>query len=47
MNTVGKNGAGMWSEADGFFYDVLHMPNDAICPDACSLDGWTDSAVRG
>ena len=32
MNTVGKNGAGMWSEADGFFYDILHMTNDAYVP---------------
>ena len=32
MNTVGKNAAGMWSEADGFFYDILHMTNDAYVP---------------
>jgi hypothetical protein len=24
---LGNDGAGMWDEADGFFYDVLHMPD--------------------
>jgi hypothetical protein len=27
MNSIGPDGAGLWDEADGFFYDVLHLPN--------------------
>jgi hypothetical protein len=32
MNNLGSDGTGMWSEEDGFFYDVLHMPNDEHVP---------------
>ena len=27
MSTMYNEGVGLWDEADGFFYDVLHMPN--------------------
>jgi hypothetical protein len=27
MNHLGEDGSGMWNEADGFFYDVLHIPD--------------------
>jgi len=29
---LGSDGAGMWDQADGFFYDVLHMPDDGHVP---------------
>ncbi|MGQ0736520.1 MAG: MGH1-like glycoside hydrolase domain-containing protein [Acidobacteriota bacterium] len=32
MNSIGEEGAGLWDEADGFFYDVLHLPNGARHP---------------
>jgi hypothetical protein len=32
INHLGSDGTGMWSEADGFFYDVLHMPDDGHIP---------------
>ncbi len=32
INTLGKDGAGMWSEEDGFFYDVLHLPDERHVP---------------
>jgi hypothetical protein len=32
INNLGNNGTGMWSEEDGFFYDVLHTPNDRHIP---------------
>ena len=27
MNDIGKNGRSLWDEEDGFYYDVLHLPN--------------------
>ena len=27
MNNLGEKGEGMWDDADGFFYDQLHMPD--------------------
>ena len=27
MNHRGKDGVGIWDEEDGFYYDVLHLPN--------------------
>src|SRR5215472_11049892 len=27
INHLGSDGLGMWDEEDGFYYDVLHMPN--------------------
>jgi hypothetical protein len=32
INHLGNDGVGMWNEADGFFYDVLHMPDDGHVP---------------
>jgi len=32
MNNLGNEGMGMWSEDDGFFYDVLLMPDNAHLP---------------
>lgn len=31
INNIGSDG-GMWSEEDGFFYDVLHLPSGAHVP---------------
>src|SRR5205823_7398426 len=28
INNLGRDGVGMWSEEDGFFYDVLHTPGE-------------------
>ncbi len=32
INHLGSDGAGMWDEEDGFFYDVLHMPDGGHLP---------------
>jgi hypothetical protein len=32
MNHLGGDGEGMWDEEDGFFYDVLHLPDDGLVP---------------
>jgi Glycosyl hydrolase family 63 C-terminal domain len=32
MNNVGNDGTCMWNEADGFFYDVLHVPGGMCLP---------------
>ena len=32
MNNLGQSGAGMWNDEDGFFYDVLHLPDDGHIP---------------
>jgi hypothetical protein len=32
MNNIGNEGIGMWSEEDGFFYDVLHTSDDGHIP---------------
>jgi hypothetical protein len=32
INHLGSDGAGMWDEQDGFFYDVLHMPDNRHVP---------------
>jgi hypothetical protein len=32
MNNVGNDGTCMWSEEDGFFYDVLHAPGGMCLP---------------
>ena len=32
INHLGNDGAGMWNEEDGFFYDVLHMPDGEHVP---------------
>jgi hypothetical protein len=32
INHLGKDGVGMWDENDGFFYDVLHSPEQGHVP---------------
>jgi Glycosyl hydrolase family 63 C-terminal domain len=32
MNNLGDDGIGLWDDADGFFYDVLHLPGGARQP---------------
>ncbi len=32
MSHRGEDGASMWDEQDGFFYDVLHMPDESRVP---------------
>ena len=32
MNNLGNDGIGMWSEEDGFFYDVLHTADGSHVP---------------
>jgi hypothetical protein len=32
MNHLGGDGAEMWNEEDGFYYDVLHLPGDGHVP---------------
>ena len=32
MNNIGGKGIGLWDEADEFFYDVLHLPDDRCFP---------------
>ena len=32
MNTMGDEGGGLWDEEDGFFYDVLHLPDGTRHP---------------
>ena len=46
INHLGDDG-GMWSEEDGFFYDVLHMPDGRARADEDPLHGGSDSVVRG
>ena len=32
MNHLGNDGMGLWNEEDGFFYDVLHLPDGSKLP---------------
>ena len=32
MNHMGDDGLSLWDEQDGFFYDVLHLPNEQRLP---------------
>ena len=32
INHLGGDGAALWNEEDGFFYDVLHLPHDGHVP---------------
>jgi hypothetical protein len=32
MNDLGGEGIPLWNEEDGFYYDVLHLPNSVSCP---------------
>ena len=47
MNNIGDEGVGLWDEEDGFFYDVLHLPDGTRHPAEGPLDGRADPAVRG
>jgi hypothetical protein len=29
---MGDSGVSLWDEEDGFFYDILHMPDGKVCP---------------
>ena len=46
MNNLGDDGVALWDEEDGFFYDVLHLPNGDQFPLKSALDGRTDPALR-
>src|SRR5207248_10048116 len=32
LNNLGDEDIALWSEEDGFFYDVLHLPDDSHVP---------------
>jgi len=32
MNGIGKSEIALWNEADGFYYDVLDLPDGQQCP---------------
>jgi hypothetical protein len=32
MSNIGDRGAGLWDDADKFFYDVLHLPDGTMTP---------------
>ena len=32
MNDMGGEGVELWNEEDGFYYDVLHMPDGGVTP---------------
>ncbi len=32
MNNIGGDGLSLWNEEDGFFYDLLHLPDGKIVP---------------
>src|SRR5258708_27013363 len=32
MNHIGDDGLSLWNSEDGFFYDVLHLPNGERLP---------------
>ena len=32
MNDIGGDGISLWDEEDGFFYDVLHLPDGETTP---------------
>ena len=46
MNNRGQDGIGLWDEADGFFYDVLHLPDGSRRAAEGALDGRPDPALR-
>ena len=45
MNHLGDDGLCLWNEKDGFFYDVLHLPDGSQHAAARPLHGWPDSAL--
>ena len=32
MTNIGEQGIGLWDDEDGFFYDVLHLPDNRMVP---------------
>ena len=40
-------GDALWDEEDGFYYDLMRMPDGSIAPAAGALDGRAGAAVRG
>ncbi len=37
MNDIGGEGIELWDEEDGFFYDVLHLPDGAhVAAEECA-----------
>ena len=44
MNAIGPDG--MWDEEDGFYYDVLRLPDGSATPPQGPLDGRPAAAVR-
>ena len=44
MNRVGQDG--MWDEEDGFYYDVLRLPDGTRDAAQGALDGGSAAAVR-
>ena len=47
MNNIGGEGIELWDEEDGFFYDVLHLPDGRTAAAEGPLDGRADPALRG
>ena len=40
MSNIGRDGISLWDDVDGFFYDVLHLPdNETICLKVRSMVG--------
>ena len=42
MNNLGGERIELWDAKDGFYYDVLHMPDGDRCPSRCVR--WSDSS---
>ena len=47
MTNIGEQGIGLWDDEDGFYYDVLNLPDGADDAAQGAVDGRADSAVRG
>ena len=47
MSHRGDDSMGLWNEEDGFFYDVLKLPDGNTVPHEDPLHGGVDPAVRG
>ena len=45
MTDMGGRGVGLWDEEDGFYYDVLNMPDGQTVSHARPLHGGLDSSV--
>ena len=46
MAHLGEN-TGMWDEEDGFFYDVLRLPNGPAQRLKVRVHGWPLATLRG